>query len=38
MGEAFTFILSGGIFRAVPWLAQELHAAAAAGGRAAQRS
>ena len=35
-GEAFTFILSGGIFRAVPWLVQELHAAAAAGG-AAQR-
>jgi len=24
-GEAFTFILSGGIFRAVPWLVQELH-------------
>ena len=23
-GEAFTFILSGGIFRAVPWLVQEL--------------
>jgi N-acetylglucosamine kinase-like BadF-type ATPase len=23
-GEAFTFILSGGIFRAVPWLAEEL--------------
>jgi N-acetylglucosamine kinase-like BadF-type ATPase len=24
MADAFTFILSGGIFRAVPWLAQEL--------------
>jgi N-acetylglucosamine kinase-like BadF-type ATPase len=24
VGDAFTFVLSGGIFRAVPWLEQEL--------------
>ena len=24
IGQAFTFLLSGGIFRAVPWLRQEL--------------
>ena len=24
VGERFTFILSGGIFRAVPWLTEEL--------------
>ena len=35
VGEAFTFVLAGGIFRAVPWLDEELSAAAAAG-RAAQ--
>ena len=28
--ESFAFILSGGIFRAVPWLEQELDAAPAA--------
>ena len=33
-GEAFTFILSGGIFRAVPWLRAGAGAAAAARGAA----
>ena len=37
VGSEFPFVLSGGIFRAVPWLEEELRAPAAAGGAAQPR-